>query len=156
MNRENATYALGHVACQSWVLIVTLLSQSEGKHSQASLSSLKCVVPYCRPTSEHGEETDVWTFAVKLSQTLCQRNRKKIPNFANNYLPTSGLRREVIMTVNQTESKVRNNNSIYLYLLYAIILHKTCLYSGKQLITILPKRDYMLLHVMLNCINSIN
>lgn len=36
-----------------------------------------CVVPYCRPTSEHGEETDVWTFAVKLSQTLCQRDGKK-------------------------------------------------------------------------------
>lgn len=77
LNRENATYALGHVACQSWVLIVTLLSQSRGKHSQESLSSLKCGVPSCRQTSEHGEETDVWTFAVKLSQTLCQEDRVK-------------------------------------------------------------------------------
>lgn len=48
-----------------------------------------------------GEETDVWTFAVKLSQTLCQGNsegggqeggeKKNIPNFASNYLPTSVL-----------------------------------------------------------------
>lgn len=88
LNTENTTYARGHVACQSWVLIVTLLSQSRGKHSQESLSSLKCVLPYSRPTAEHGEETDVWTFAVKLSQTVCQRDRKKIQTFANNYLST--------------------------------------------------------------------
>lgn len=73
-NSGSATYVLGHVACQCWILIVTLLSQSGGEHSQESLSSQKCAVPYCRPTSERGEETDVWTFAVKLSQTLCQRN----------------------------------------------------------------------------------
>lgn len=73
-NSGNATYVLGHVACQCWVLIVTLLSQSGGEHSQESLSSQKCAVPHCRPTSERGEETDVWTFAVKLSQTLCQGN----------------------------------------------------------------------------------
>lgn len=57
------------------VLIVTLLSQSTRKHSQESLSSVKCVVPYCGPTSEHTAETDVWTFAVKLSHTGCQRHR---------------------------------------------------------------------------------
>lgn len=77
LNRGNATYALGHVACHRWVLIVTSLSQSRGKHGQESLSSLKCVVPCCRPTSERGEETDVWTFAVELSQTLCQRDSKQ-------------------------------------------------------------------------------
>lgn len=86
LNRENATYALGHVVCQCWILIVTLLSLSGGKHSQESLSSLKCVVPHCRPTSEHREETDVGTFAVKLSQILSQENE------GDNYVTTSMLR----------------------------------------------------------------
>lgn len=151
LNRENATYALGHVACQCWVLIVTLLSQSAGKHSQESLSSLKCVVPYCRPTSEHREETDVWTFAVKLSQKLCQGDGGKIPNFASNYLPTSVLQWEVIMAVNHTKSKVKNS---------FFCANKTCktinVENSRYAFNYCYLKRIMLLHVMLKCIKSIN
>lgn len=87
LNRENATYALGHVACHRWVLIVTSLSQSRGKHGQESLSSLKCAVPYCRPTSERGEETDVWTFAVKLSQDSLPRGHKQFQTLLTTICP---------------------------------------------------------------------
>lgn len=72
---ESAAYVLGRVGCQAWVLIVTLLTQSGEKLGQESLSSMKCVVPRRRPTSEHGGETDVWTFAVKLSWTVLPRGR---------------------------------------------------------------------------------
>lgn len=101
LNRENTTYALGHVACQSWVLIVTSLSQSEGKHSQEFfVISEVCVVLYCGPTSEHGEEASASSqmplesecldirFQTK-SDALPRGLKKKIPNFSY-CLSTSG------------------------------------------------------------------
>lgn len=80
------------------------LTEQGGKCSQESLSSLKCVVPYCKPTSEHVEETDVWTFAVKLGQTLSQRDKKKNPQFSRNYLSAHTINWKVFFSILRGEN----------------------------------------------------
>lgn len=63
-----------------------VLTERRKKQGQESLSYLKCVEPQRRATSGQREETDVWTFAVKLSQRLCQsKTERSHKNFTQTF-----------------------------------------------------------------------